>query len=160
MAATAHDRTLMTEPANTTAMAIARIEPWLADWTADTGDEHDAQICADLHAVLDERKQLLWLLGRLVDREDRPCRLDHHGYCQEHPGGGNIPCVTATARELLAAAYAAEPGQCPGEVPSVPCVYFDQPGHTPDQKPALAAYERGPDDWPMCPPCVAQVGSQ
>jgi hypothetical protein len=36
-------------------------------------------------------------------------------------------------------------------------VYFDQPGHTYDQKPALPAYDRGPDDWPLCPACQALV---
>jgi hypothetical protein len=45
-------------------------------------------------------------------------------------------------------AMAAEAATAP-----VPCVYFDQPGHTPDQRPDPIGV--WPDDWPMCPPCAA-----
>ena len=45
----------------------------------------------------------LGLLRELVGHETDPCRLDHHGYCQEHPGGFNdAGCTTRRARELLA----------------------------------------------------------
>lgn len=44
------------------------------------------------------------LLHELVDHETDPCRLDHHGYCQEHPGGfADGGCTTRRSRELLAA---------------------------------------------------------
>lgn len=34
-----------------------------------------------------------------------------------------------------------------------PCIYFDQPGHTPDQKPDPRVYGRGFDQLPMCTNC-------
>jgi len=86
---------------------------------------------ADLRAVLDgrlaarvteleaESLAALTFLGHLVDHEDGPCRLDHHGCCQEHPGGGNTPCTTMAARQLLALA---RPAECECEcVPGQPC---------------------------------------
>ena len=42
------------------------------------------------------------LLGHFVDHEDQPCRLDHHGACQEHGGSSLRPCDVAAGRELLA----------------------------------------------------------
>jgi hypothetical protein len=36
-----------------------------------------------------------------------------------------------------------------------PCVYFDQPGHTADQRPDPIGPTRGMDERPMCPPCAA-----
>lgn len=45
---------------------------------------------------------LLDVLHDLVDHEDSPCVLDHHGDCQEHPGSGiDGECTTARARRLL-----------------------------------------------------------
>lgn len=42
------------------------------------------------------------LLHELVEGEDRPCRFDHHGYCQEHSSFGEPgSCLTADAREAL-----------------------------------------------------------
>lgn len=42
------------------------------------------------------------LLHRFVDHETDPCRLDHHGYCQEHPGCHEInDCPVAKGRALL-----------------------------------------------------------
>ena len=35
----------------------------------------------------------------------------------------------------------------------VPCVYFDQPGHTPDQRPDPIGPTRGMDERPMCTQC-------
>ena len=51
----------------------------------------------------DPDRQLLELLNGLVGHEDSPCLLDHHGYCQEHPGGFNDEgCITKQARAILA----------------------------------------------------------
>lgn len=33
--------------------------------------------------------------------EDTPCRLDHHGYCQEHYWFSEEPCPHREAHELL-----------------------------------------------------------
>lgn len=41
-------------------------------------------------------------LTGLANHEDQPCRFDHHGYCQEHPGGfGWEGCGIAIARSAL-----------------------------------------------------------
>lgn len=46
-----------------------------------------------------EIEKLLWAL---VGHETNVCRYDHHGTCQEHPGGMlDGRCVTFAARELL-----------------------------------------------------------
>ena len=42
------------------------------------------------------------VLTDLIESEPEPCRLDHHGYCQEH--FLSQPCVVAAARAALAAA--------------------------------------------------------
>lgn len=42
------------------------------------------------------------LLGHFVDHEDQPCRLNHHGACQEHGGSSLRPCDVAVGREWLA----------------------------------------------------------
>lgn len=54
------------------------------------------------------------LLRYMIGVEDTPCRLDHHGYCQEHPGGfravdvvddtgdGRPDCWVAAARRVVA----------------------------------------------------------
>lgn len=42
------------------------------------------------------------LLGHFVNHEDQPCRLDHHGACQEHGGSSLRRCDVAAGRELLA----------------------------------------------------------
>lgn len=49
------------------------------------------------------------LLRYMVEVEDGPCRHDHHGYCQEHPGGFRAnaddvnECWIAAARAIIAA---------------------------------------------------------
>lgn len=40
-------------------------------------------------------------------RDDMPCRLDHHGYCQEHASLTEGPCVQMDLRAALAALRAA-----------------------------------------------------
>ena len=42
---------------------------------------------------------LLTLVGELYD--PAPCRLDHHGYCQEHFYFNNSPCPHKQAQELF-----------------------------------------------------------
>lgn len=45
---------------------------------------------------------LTYALRGLVEHEDNGCRLDHHGYCQEHHAGDTYGrCNVACARELL-----------------------------------------------------------
>lgn len=62
--------------------------------------------CEDLEDELERlRAQLAeatTLLGHFVDHEDQPCRLDHHGACQEHGGSSLRPCDVAAGREWLA----------------------------------------------------------
>lgn len=43
------------------------------------------------------------LLAYMLEVEREPCRLDHHGHCQEHPGGfrDDGGCWIAAARDLL-----------------------------------------------------------
>ena len=42
------------------------------------------------------------VLRDLVAHETDPCRYDHHGYCQEHPGGtADMGCATAWGRYLM-----------------------------------------------------------
>ena len=48
-------------------------------------------------------RELAEALDRITD--DEPCRLDHHGYCQEH--SLTAPCHTAIAISILAQARAA-----------------------------------------------------
>lgn len=56
---------------------------------------------ADRLIELDTQRlsEALILLHRLVDREDEPCRLDHHGYCQTHLL--ELECSVKAAREWL-----------------------------------------------------------
>lgn len=42
------------------------------------------------------------LLGHFVNHEDQPCRLDHHGACQERGASSLRRCDVAAGRELLA----------------------------------------------------------
>lgn len=57
----------------------------------------------DLKATLDalyrENGQLLDLIYDLAD--DGQCRLDHHGYCQEHGWMETTECPHARARRVL-----------------------------------------------------------
>ena len=46
-----------------------------------------------------EAGELRTLLGQLVSSD--PCRLDHHGYCQEHMWVGKGECAHGRARKLL-----------------------------------------------------------
>ena len=57
-----------------------------------TDDERDL-------AVIDRMIDLEQALRRLLRVHDGVCRLDHHGFCQEH--GFEPPCAVAGARTLL-----------------------------------------------------------
>lgn len=69
-------------------------------------DNPDAELIAnaraDLDTLLAHVEEARVLLDALVGHESSPCLLDHHGFCQEHPGGFDEQgCVTARARKLL-----------------------------------------------------------
>jgi len=50
----------------------------------------------------DPDSHLLDLLESFCGHEDSPCSFDHHGCCQEHPGGwADGGCATAKARAVL-----------------------------------------------------------
>lgn len=53
----------------------------------------DDKACDQIH-------RLMSILRRMVDHENDPCELDHHGSCQTHNSGS--PCITAVARRSLA----------------------------------------------------------
>jgi hypothetical protein len=77
---------------------------------ADLSDATNDLLCeaADkLEGLLDllvmaetDRDDARALLLRLVEAEDGPCHLDHHGYCQMH-GLHSPPCAVRAAREFL-----------------------------------------------------------
>lgn len=51
--------------------------------------------------------EALDLLRYLISYETNPCGFDHHGQCQEHPGGfrfvnGHPDCMVAAARRIVA----------------------------------------------------------
>lgn len=48
-------------------------------------------------------RQLLDLLRRLVGNQDTRCRLDHHGYCQEHNYAD--PCPVPDAQRLTGSGH-------------------------------------------------------
>ena len=49
-----------------------------------------------------ENARLRELLTYIPSYETEPCRLDHHGYCQDHPGGFREGgCWVAAARAAL-----------------------------------------------------------
>lgn len=62
--------------------------------------------CEDLEDEVERLREQIAdataLLGHFVDHEDQPCRLDHHGACQEHGGSSLRPCDVAAGRALLA----------------------------------------------------------
>jgi hypothetical protein len=41
--------------------------------------------------------------------------------------------------------------------PTEPCLYFQQPGHTPAQKPDPSVYAGDPNDWPLCERCRERI---
>jgi uncharacterized Zn finger protein (UPF0148 family) len=57
--------------------------------------EHDGFIgvCRDLQEAIE-------IVSDLGERD--PCRLDHHGYCQEHDWFDASPCPHKRAKEFLA----------------------------------------------------------
>jgi hypothetical protein len=57
--------------------------------------EHDgmAGVCWDLQEAIE-------IVSDLGERD--PCRLDHHGYCQEHDWFNEGPCPHKRAKEFLA----------------------------------------------------------
>lgn len=62
--------------------------------------------CEDLEDEVQQLREQLAeataLLGHFVDHEGQPCRLNHHGACEEHGGSGLRACDVAVGRELLA----------------------------------------------------------
>ena len=59
-----------------------------------------AQLAAFLHPERGHFEREL--LMAFADHEDGPCRLDHHGECQDHPGGDvDGVCAIRAAREFL-----------------------------------------------------------
>lgn len=56
-------------------------------------------LAEDLLKQCEENAELKLLLGQLVSSD--PCRLDHHGHCQEHMWAGKGECVHSRARKLL-----------------------------------------------------------
>lgn len=60
------------------------------------------------------------LLHRFVDHETDPCQLDHHGYCQAHPGAQETgqECAVSEGRRLLATR---PPDGMPGEPAKAKC---------------------------------------
>ncbi len=62
----------------------------------------------DMRILRTDLTEALALLGHFADHEDAPCRLDHHGACQEHGGSSLRPCDIAAARKLLARARPTE----------------------------------------------------
>ena len=56
-----------------------------------------------------ETNEAVDLLRYLIRYEDEPCRTDHHGYCQDHPGGSMTDaddrpdCMVAAARRIVEA---------------------------------------------------------
>lgn len=119
-------------------------EQLLADWHL--GDDN---LGRNTTKALDEAgvTPAAALIAALVDPE---CQTDIHGNCATH--GVLVTEPGAQCPHVLARAFLADQQADPEPAP---CVYYDQPGHTPDQKPHPSAYENGPDDWPMCPPCGA-----
>lgn len=56
----------------------------------------------EVRSQQDRAEKAETLLGFFVDHEDQPCRLNHHGACEEHGGSELRPCDVAAGRELLA----------------------------------------------------------
>ena len=99
------------------------IEAWELVWSAlgepgDLGDFKSAATLAAVERLVAERdearaevEQLRAVLAANTAYEDTPCRLDHHGYCQEHMRGDiDGRCSVAVARELLAGGEAPAAG--------------------------------------------------
>ncbi|NUQ98323.1 MAG: hypothetical protein HOY79_17825 [Streptomyces sp.] len=72
-----------------------------ADLNRDLVNEN-ADMGVELERLRVQVAEATTLLGHFVDHEDQPCRLDHHGGCQEHRGSSLRPCDVAAGRELLA----------------------------------------------------------
>lgn len=86
--------------------AAARLQAWFnaeGPLVMDEADFDDVQtVLADNKRLRAQLAEATTLLGHFVDHEDRPCRLDHHGACQEHGGSSLRSCDVAVGRELLA----------------------------------------------------------
>lgn len=62
----------------------------------------DAQVSQNIRMKVHERLRLLENALRYhVEAEDKPCRLDHHGYCQEHGSFEEGRCMVKQHRRLL-----------------------------------------------------------
>lgn len=86
--------------------AAARLRAWFKAEGPLVMDEADFD---DVQTVLADNKRLrarlveaTMLLGHFVDHEDQPCRLNHHGACEERGGSSLRPCDVAVGHELLA----------------------------------------------------------
>lgn len=92
--------------AHEAADAAARLLAWFkaeGPLVMDEADFDDVQTVLADNAQLRKRlAEATTLLGHFVDHEDRPCRLNHHGACEEHGGSSLRPCDVASGRELLA----------------------------------------------------------
>lgn len=81
------------------------------DVTMSYASYHNARLIAaapDLAATVIELQaridKAVELLAYIPSYETEPCRLDHHGYCQDHPGGFREGgCWVAATRAFLAA---------------------------------------------------------
>lgn len=107
----------------------------------------NSHLRADLRAVLDEREQMV------ADKAEMSTALANVILVASRQGGEIATLMDGYMpgwRTHIAARIAAE-------TPPVPCVYFDQPGHTPGQKPHPDVYEGGFDSLPLCPACKAVI---
>ena len=70
--------------------------------TQGTAQMEAKQHARDVHGWQEPEQEptAMDVLRFLVENEDQPCRLDHHGLCQEH-GLSQPPCATAMGRRLL-----------------------------------------------------------
>lgn len=88
------------------AAASARLQAWFqaeGPLVMDEADFDDVEtVLADNARLRAQTAEATALLGHFVDHEDQPCRLDHHGACQEHGGSSLRPCDVAVGREWLA----------------------------------------------------------
>lgn len=65
----------------------------------DITGEPKADLFAEAIAEIKKANELKTILSQIVSSD--PCRLDHHGYCQEHLWVGKSECAHGRARKLL-----------------------------------------------------------